>query len=307
MLTIGTRGSALALWQARYIAGMLEANGHTTSLRTIRTTGDRILDVPLSKIGDEALFTKELDAALVKKEVDVAVHSLKDLPSELPAGVIIAAVAERAAPWDAFVAHPDFSGGMEMLPEGSVVATSSLRRKAQLLAWRPDLEVASVRGNVDTRLDKLDAGQWRGMVLAVAGLERLGRADRVREEIDPQIMLPAVAQGALGVVCRSDDEATRAIVHASANDEEAESATKCERAFLRRLEGGCQAPIGAYAKLEADALTLEGCVASLDGSLMVRDAARGSPADTEALGVELAETLLEKGGGDILSAVRRKM
>ena len=305
-LVIGTRGSALALWQARYVQQILQHGGQEIILREIQTTGDRILDVPLAKIGDKALFTKQLDVALLDGQIDLAVHSLKDLPSDLPKGLTIAAVPERGSPWDAFVAHPSFTGGLEDLPVGASVATSSLRRKAQLLAWRADLEIVPVRGNVDTRLEKLDAGAWEGMVLAEAGLVRLGCTERVRERIEPGLMLPAVSQGALGIVCRVDDETTVRLLQASLEDEESACITRCERAFLGRLEGGCQVPIGAHGHRDGKMLTLVGCVASLDGTLLVREDASGPHDEPENLGVRLAETLLERGAGDILQAVRRK-
>ena len=304
-LVLGTRGSALALWQAHFVEERLARRGIPVSIREIQTTGDRITDVPLAKIGDKALFTRELDAALVDGRIDLAVHSLKDLPSMLPEGIAIAAVPERASPWDAFVAHPEFEGGLSALPTGAVVATSSLRRKAQLLAWRPDLEVVPVRGNVDTRLEKLDRSDWHGMVLACAGLERLDAADRIREEISTDIMLPAVSQGALGVVCRTNDGDTRGMLREVLQDDASARITRCERAFLARLEGGCQVPIGAHARLDGDSLVLVGCVASLDGSMMVRDSAEDSAENPEQLGTDLAESLLDRGAGEILRAVER--
>ncbi|RMH63746.1 MAG: hydroxymethylbilane synthase, partial [Bacteroidetes bacterium] len=197
---IGTRGSALALWQAHHVRDLLTAAGYPVEIRTITTKGDRILDVPLAEIGSKALFTKELDEALLRGEIHLAVHSLKDLPTALPEGLCLAAITERADPRDAFIAHPSVAGGLADLPEGATLATSSLRRRSQLKAWRPDLTIVPVRGNVDTRLARLDAGTWHGMILATAGVVRLERTDRIRERIDPALMLPAVGQGALGVV-----------------------------------------------------------------------------------------------------------
>lgn len=303
-LILGTRGSQLALWQAHYVQDALHDRGHGVKLEEITTTGDKILDVPLAQIGDKALFTKELDVALLDERIDLAVHSLKDLPTQLPDGIILAAVSERAAPGDAFVAHPRFDGHLAALPEGAQVATSSLRRQAQLLHYRPDLDIVSVRGNVDTRLRKLDASNWHGMVLAVAGLARLGLDERIREVIDRGVMLPAVSQGALGIVCRESDGATREVLRGALHDAATASAVLAERAFLRRLEGGCQVPIGAYAKVDGGRLVLDGCVAALDGERLVRDRHEGTPDAPEALGRRLAEHLLQQGADEILTQVR---
>ncbi len=304
-LLLGTRGSALALWQARHVQAALHAVGHRVTLREIRTQGDRIVDTPLAEIGAKGLFTQELDEALLDGRIHLAVHSLKDLQTRLPAGVVLAAVGERAEPWDAFVAHPSFDGQMEELPKAAVLATSSLRRQAQLKAWRPDLRVVPVRGNVDTRLRKLDADAWHGIILATAGLTRLGLDDRIRARISPEIMLPAVGQGALGIVCAEADEATRGVLRATLHHTPTSAAVTAERAFLRRLEGGCQAPIGAYAHFDDDGrLVLEGFVASLDGSALLRDRHTGDPSAAERLGLGLAETLLARGAQDLLDAVR---
>ncbi len=303
-LVLGTRGSALALWQAQYVKARLEAAGQDVVLQTITTQGDRILDVPLAKIGDKGLFTKELDLALLDGRIHLAVHSLKDLPTKLPDGLVIAAVLERAAPWDAFVAHPSFEGMLHELPEGAVLATSSLRRQAQLLAWRPDLNIVSVRGNVDTRLRKLDASDWQGMVLAEAGLVRLGLAERIRQRFPAEVMLPAVSQGALGVVCAEKDTATRQLVREVLHHARSAAAVVAERAFLRRLEGGCQVPIGAYARIESEALVLDGVIAAVDGKQQVRGQEQGPVDEAEALGTALAERLHREGGEQILHAIR---
>lgn len=303
-LIIGTRGSALALWQAHYVRDALTAAGRSIEVCTITTQGDRILDVPLAEIGSKALFTKELDIALLQGEIHLAVHSLKDLPTTLPPGVHLAAITERADPRDAFIAHPSFSGSLADLPDGATLATSSLRRRAQLLAWRPDLRIVSVRGNVDTRLEKLDASDWQGMILAAAGVARLGRTDRVREQIDPQIMLPAVGQGALGVVCAEADTETRALLQHHLHHPPSAAATLAERALLRRLEGGCQVPIGAWGRSEAGHLVLDGCVASLDGDRLLRNRMAGPAEQAETLGTTLAERLLEAGADAILSEIR---
>jgi hydroxymethylbilane synthase len=301
---LGTRASALALWQAHHVKARLEAAGHAVDVQEVTTTGDRILDTPLAEIGDKGLFTKELDLALLEGRIHLAVHSLKDLPTTLPAGITIAAVSERAAPWDAFVAHPSFDETLADLPEGATLATSSLRRKAQLLAWRPDLQVVPVRGNVDTRLRKLDESDWHGLILAVAGLERLGLDDRIRERVPFEVMIPAVSQGALGIVCSETDKPTRQLLRETIHHEPAGTVVTAERAFLRRLEGGCSAPIGAHARFQNGVLRLDGCVASVDGQRLVRGHRTGSSGEADALGLTLANDLLERGAGAILDAIR---
>lgn len=305
-LVLGTRGSALALWQARHVGALLRTAGISVQIVEVRTTGDRITDVPLAEIGDKGLFTRELDVALLKGEIDLAVHSLKDLPTQLPDGITLAAVSEREEPWDAFVAHPSFIGRLDDLPEGATIATSSLRRQAQLLAWRPDLEVVPVRGNVDTRLRKLDESAWHGMILAAAGLRRLNMDSRIRQVVPASIMLPAVGQGALGIVCAQENEELRQQLHDALDDTDTRVAVTSERAFLRRLEGGCQVPIGAYASVQSGRLSVEGMVASLDGRMLVRDRIGGNPENAASLGNELAERLLKKGAADILRDIRSK-
>ncbi|MGI9174274.1 MAG: hydroxymethylbilane synthase [Rhodothermales bacterium] len=305
-LVLGTRRSALALWQANHVRRALEEAGHAVVLEEIVTTGDRIQDVPLAKIGDKALFTKELDRALLDGRIHLAVHSLKDLPTTLPEGIVIAAVGEREEPWDAFVAHPSFKGNLADVPEGATLATSSLRRQAQIKAWRPDLQIVPVRGNVDTRLEKLDASDWHGLILATAGLVRLDQEARIRERIAPDVMLPAISQGALGIVCAEQDAPTRRLLRERLHHPPTSAAVLAERAFLRRLEGGCQVPIGAWSRLDGEnSLLLDGCVASLDGTLLIRDTQRGHAAEPEALGTTLAEALLDQGAGEILQAARR--
>ncbi len=307
-LTIGTRSSQLALWQARRIKQILGEAGISARLEEITTTGDRELDVPLSKIGDKAVFTKELDLALLDGTIDCAVHSLKDLPTSLPEGLIIAAISARETPWDVFVAGPDFSGGLDDLPQGASIATSALRRRAQLKAWRPDLNVVPIRGNVDTRLEKLADSSWEGMVLAEAGIRRLDREDAIRERFTPDIMLPAVGQGALGVACLEENEQLRESLDELITDETAAAGTRAERAMLHRLEGGCQVPIGAWGRVNADGkLLLDGCIATLEGDRKLSDAISGQPADAEAIGIHLAEYLLHHGGDDILEDVRSQM
>ncbi|MFB6229567.1 MAG: hydroxymethylbilane synthase [Salinibacter sp.] len=302
-LVLGTRSSELALRQANVVRSKLEAAGHRAELETITTRGDESTDTPISEIGDEAVFTKELDRALLEGEVDLAVHSLKDIPSTVPGGITLAAIGERPHPLDAFVAHPSFEGHLDDLPEGATVATSSLRRTAQLLTWRSDLNIVPVRGNVDTRLEKLTESDWDGMVLAVAGLMRLGLSVHIRDRIDPSIMIPAVGQGALGIACREEGESLRAFLHDVLHDPPAGYAAVAERAFLRRVGGGCQVPLGAWARLEEETLVLDACIAALDGTEHYRDRRRCDPEDGEEVGRQLAVDLLEAGGEAILEEV----
>lgn len=303
-LVLGTRASALALWQAHYVRDALTAAGWRVQIREITTRGDQILDVPLAEIGGKGLFTKELDLALLDGRIDLAVHSLKDLPTTLPEGLALAAVTERHAVDDAFVAHPDHDGGLDDLPHGARVATSSRRRGALLKAHRPDLEIVSVRGNVGTRLNKLDASDWGGMILAAAGLERLGLAARIRERLPRAWMVPAVGQGALGVVCAAEAEATREALREALDHTPTRQRATAERAFLGSLEGGCAVPIGGHAWHENGALHLDGCVAALDGATVLRAQASGDPAQAEALGHRVADMLAEQGAHELLQAVR---
>jgi hydroxymethylbilane synthase len=307
-LRVGTRGSALALWQTEKVCALLHAAGYATERVEVRTTGDLTQDVPLSRIGGRALFTKQIDDAMLAGRIDLAVHSLKDLPTELPEGILLGAIGQRDDPWDALVGRGPIRWAE--LPRGAVIATSSLRRRAQLLRARPDLRVCDIRGNVDTRLSKLDQrSEWTATLLAAAGLARLGLAHRIGERLAPEIMLPAPGQGALAVTLRTGDEATLAVAGAIHHEPTAR-AVRAERAFLRRLEGGCQVPVAAYAEIaEADPvrLQLRGRVVSLEGersiegqdSGMVRD-----ESDAESLGTKLAERLLADGAAAILSEVR---
>ncbi|MEX1054536.1 MAG: hydroxymethylbilane synthase, partial [Rhodothermales bacterium] len=273
-------------------------------LKEIRTTGDRILDVPLSEIGEKALFTKELDLALLDGSIQIAVHSLKDLPTNLPSGIRIGAVTEREDARDVFVARSGFPVTFSGLPHGAIIATSSLRRMAQIKAWRPDIRIESIRGNVDTRLNKLDASNWHGIILAAAGLNRLGLHARITEFVDPAIMLPAVGQGALAVVCAEEDSATYATLRETLHHEPTGAATLAERAFLRRLEGGCSVPVGAYGTVTATTVSLSGCVAALDGSRVLRSEITGPVAQAELLGSTLAQRLIDDGAAEILRAIR---
>ncbi len=303
-LILGTRSSELALRQANVVKSRLEAEGHRVTLQTVTTRGDESQNVPISEIGDEAVFTKELDRALLDGAIHFAVHSLKDIPSTVPDGITLAAVGPREDPFDAFVAHPSFDGHLEDLPMKATVATASLRRKAQIRTWRPDLQVVPVRGNVDSRIDKLIESDWDGMILAMAGLLRLGLSAHIRDRIGSSIMVPAVGQGALGVACSADDPDLADRLRELLNDEDVETATAAERAFLRTVGGGCQVPLGAWAHLDDEgALVLEACIAALDGTEQYRDRRSCPPAEGEALGRELANDLLDAGGAAILERI----
>jgi hydroxymethylbilane synthase len=303
-LRIGTRGSRLALWQAHHVAGLLRplAGPRPVEMVEIRTTGDRVQDRALSQIGGDGLFTKEIQQALLAGTVDVAVHSLKDLPTAPVDGLVLAAVPPRGPTGDAFVSrrHRRF----DELPAGAVVATSSLRRRAQVLHRRPDLSLVNIRGNVETRLRKLDEEGLGAVILAVAGLERLGLGSAITEVLDPAWLLPAVGQGALGLECRSDDAATQQLL-GPLNDPAARAAVLAERALLRGLGGGCLVPIGAAATVAGETLTLRGCVLSPDGTKRLDGDASGAAGDAEGVGRRLADDLLSRGAGEILAAQDR--
>ena len=277
--------------------------GLEITIEAMATKGDKILDVALAKIGDKGLFTKELEAQMLVDQADIAVHSLKDLPTNLPEGLMLGCITEREDPADALVVHAKHQDrNLASLPEGSVVGTSSLRRLAQLRHHYPQLLFKDVRGNVITRLEKLDAGNYDCLILAAAGLGRLGLGDRIHELLDPSICLHAVGQGALGIECREGDEAVLAQIRVL---EHLPTARRClaERAFLRELEGGCQVPIGVNSRIEGDELVLTGMVASLDGERLIRDGARGAQTDPEAIGMALAHTLKAQGAGEILEEI----
>jgi hydroxymethylbilane synthase len=296
MLVIASRGSQLALWQARWVCAQLTGLGHECRIEIIKTTGDKITDVPLAKVGTKGLFTKEIEEALLDGRADLAVHSLKDLPTELPDGLVLAAVPEREDPRDAVVGKT-----LADLPPGARVGTSSLRRSAQLRKLRPDLEIESVRGNLDTRLRKLDEGQYDAILLAAAGLKRLGWGGRIAEILPAETMCPAVGQGALAIETRASGagrDAVRALDHADTH-----AAVLAERGLLGALGGGCQVPIGAFATVDGGNLRLLGLVASPDGGEVVRGESRGSVADGESLGRALGNELLERGARRILDAV----
>ena len=298
-IVIGTRGSKLALWQADYIEQRLREQYPELSVtqKRVTTKGDRILDVPLAKIGGKGLFTKELEEEMLSGDIDLAVHSLKDMPAKVPDGLVIAAVTKRLDPGDALVSNR-FSS-FEELPQGAKVGTSSLRRRAQLLCARPDLTMLDLRGNVNTRLRKLDEGEYDAIVLAVAGLKRLGFADRIRQVLPRDMVLPAVGQGALAIETRADDKETRDML-AFLRDDDTICCTEAERSFLARVEGGCQVPVGVYATAEGDGLNVEAVIASLDGQRFYRGNVKGTRKDAAKLGENLAEKLLDEGGAEIL-------
>lgn len=302
VLKIGTRQSLLALWQSNHIAACLRKQYPDCEvvLKKIVTKGDRILDVPLAQIGGKGLFTKEIEEDLLNGEVDLAVHSLKDMPTVLPEGLCLTAITERANVGDAFVSNKYNS--FAELPLGAVVGTSSLRRKAQLLAARPDLTIRDLRGNVDTRLRKLDEGLYDAIILAAAGLERLGHGDRIKAVIPSSVCLPAVGQGALAIECRTNDAEVRQMLD-FLNDEPTVYATNAERAFLGLLEGGCQVPIGVHADVEGDKIKIEAIIAALDGSTVLRDTVEGPASDAVALGQALGRKMLANGGQEILAAI----
>jgi hydroxymethylbilane synthase len=304
-LRIASRRSQLAMVQTHWVRdALIQAHpGLEIRIEAMATQGDKILDVALAKIGDKGLFTKELEAQMLVDQADIAVHSLKDLPTQLPEGLILGCVTEREDPADALVVHEKHRDQtLATLPEGSVVGTSSLRRLAQLRHHFPHLTFKDVRGNVITRLEKLDAGEFDCLILAAAGLGRLGLAGRIHERIDPSISLHAVGQGALGIECRQGDQAVLDTIQVLRH---LPTARRClaERAFLRALEGGCQVPIGVNSRLDGDTLVLTGMVASLDGQRLIRDEARGDQADPESIGVALAEALRRQGATAILEEI----
>lgn len=301
-LKIGTRQSLLALWQSNHIASLLRQQypDCEVTLKKIVTKGDRILDVPLAQIGGKGLFTKEIETELLDGTVDLAVHSLKDMPTVLPEGLCLTAITTRANVGDAFVSNKYNS--FAELPEGAVLGTSSLRRKAQLLAVRPDLQIVDLRGNVDTRLRKLEEGQMDAIILAAAGLERLGHKDRIKEVIPADICLPAVGQGALAIECRTDNKEVRQMLE-FLNNLPTKQATDAERAFLGLIEGGCQVPIGVHAEVENDIININAIIASLDGTTILRDTISGNAQDAEALGKQLGNKMLAEGGKQILASI----
>jgi len=301
-IKIGTRASLLAVTQSSMIKDFIEKQhpGVSVELVKITTTGDKILDVPLAKVGGKGLFVKELEDALLDGRADLAVHSMKDVPTELPDGLHLGVVTERENPRDAFISNN--YANIEALPQGAKVGTSSLRRKSQIACLRPDLVIEDLRGNVDTRLRKLDEGMYDAIILASAGLNRLGKSDRITSLVEPDQMLPAIGQGALGIELRTDDTELQEGL-SFLNHVPTAIAVTAERAFLLRLEGGCQVPIGAFATVEGDTVTLTGLIASVDGKQIIKEKASGPVGDAGAIGTQLAEKLLGMGGKEILDEV----
>lgn len=304
-VVIGTRGSRLALWQAEWVRRALAERFPETpvELLVIKTQGDKILDTPLAQIGGKGLFIKEIEEALLDGRVDLAVHSMKDLPAAIPAGLDVGAVPEREIPTDVFVSRD--GRGLAETPGGVVVGTSSLRRAAQLRHRRPDLEIAALRGNVDTRLRKLEEGRLGAVILAAAGLKRLGLAHRITEHLPADVMLPAVGQGALCIEIRRDDAVVRSMV-ATLDHPATRVAVDGERAFLQRLEGGCQVPIAGHGRVEGQTFTLDGLVADLDGRALIQDRLSGPPPDAERIGRALADVLLSRGADAILKKLEHR-
>ncbi len=302
ILRIATRSSPLALWQAEEVSRRLRAlyPDLRVELVTMKTKGDKILDAPLAKVGGKGLFVKELEAGMLEGRADIAVHSMKDVPVEFPEGLELALIMQREDPRDAFVSSRYES--LDALPDGARVGTSSLRRQTQIRERFPRLELDWLRGNVNTRLAKLDAGDYDAIILAAAGLKRLGFEQRIRGFLEPEVSLPAIGQGAIGIECRSDDEAVQSLI-APLADRDTTLRVRAERAMNERLEGGCQVPIAGYAVLEGDRLWLRGLVGEPDGSRVLRAEIRGPAEEAEALGTRLAEQLLEQGAGEILQAL----
>lgn len=305
VIRIGSRKSQLALVQTHWVQGELQKHfpDYEFEVCTMSTQGDNILDVALAKIGDKGLFTKELEVSMLRKETDLAVHSLKDLPTNLPEGLCLGVVTERVDPADALVVHENFKDyQLDTLPEGAVIGTSSLRRLAQLRYHYPHLEFKDIRGNLNTRLQKLDTGEYDGIILAVAGLQRLGFGDRIHQVIPADISLHAVGQGALGIECREGDAEIMAFIKALEHEPSAHRCT-AERSFLNELEGGCQVPIGVNTTLDEGQLTLVGMVASLDGKRLIKDTVSGPIASATQLGVDLAQKVREQGAQEILEEI----
>lgn len=302
-LVIGTRGSKLALWQANHVKALVEdITGLPVTLRIIKTTGDKVLDVPLAKVGGKGLFTKEIELELAAGTIDLAVHSMKDVPTELPEGLVIAGMPPRVDPRDAIVSGAGFE--LTTLSEGASVGTSSLRRRSQLLALRPDVRIVDVRGNLDTRMRKGESGELDAVILAAAGITRMGWAERITHYIDPAQMTPAVGQGAIGVEIRDDDSFMHGVCDAF-TEPSTLTCVSAERVVMRRLEGGCQVPIGAYCRFEGgDALVMDAFVGSLDGTRLLRETLRGAADGPVALGEAMTERLLSLGADRILAEVR---
>jgi hydroxymethylbilane synthase len=307
-IIIGTRGSKLALWQAEWVrSALLRLHpGLEVELNKIKTTGDKILDVPLAKVGGKGLFVKEIEEALLNGGADLAVHSMKDVPTDFPEGLHLPVICKREDPRDAFITKKENNAwrtkSFKDLPHGATIGTSSLRRACQLLSLRPDLKIEQLRGNLDTRLRKLDEGQFDAIILAAAGVKRLGWADRITEIISTEISLPAIGQGAIGIECRSGDEVINGLI-APLNHPETSVCVRAERALLRKLEGGCQVPIAAHARLAEAMIVMDGLVGSVSGDRIIRGHMQGSAANAESLGIILAEDILSRGAKEILDEV----
>jgi hydroxymethylbilane synthase len=303
-LVIATRGSALALWQAEHVKARIAAvaPGVTVDFNVIKTSGDKILDVPLAKVGGKGLFVKEIEQALLDREADLAVHSMKDVPAELAPGLVLAAVSSREVPWDALCARAPVT--VDTLPRGARVGTSSMRRQCQLLARRPDLQIAMLRGNVPTRIRKLDDGEFDAIVLAAAGLTRLGMGDRITQQLPIEISVPAVAQGVLGLETRADDARTAALIRRAIHDPAEERRVIAERAFLARMGGSCQTPLAAHATDHGGGLHIRGLCGMPDGTKILRAEVTGPAADAEQLGHRLADDLLAQGADQILASTK---
>ena len=305
-VVIGTRGSKLALWQAEWVKAELQRMnpGLEIELNKIKTTGDKILDVPLAKVGGKGLFVKEIEEALLRGDADLAVHSMKDVPTDFPEGLYLAVICEREDPRDAFIAQNKQQGARRLkdLPQGATVGTSSLRRSCQLLSKRPDLKIVQLRGNLETRFRKLDEGQFDAMILATAGVKRLGWQQRITEVIEPQLSLPAIGQGAVGIECRINDEYINQLI-APLNHKETSICVRAERALLKRLQGGCQVPIAAYATIKDGRLIMDGLVGSVTGDRIIKEHLEGTIEDAEKIGTTLGEKMLSKGADKILAEV----
>ncbi|MDX9714126.1 MAG: hydroxymethylbilane synthase [Dissulfurispiraceae bacterium] len=305
-IVIATRGSKLALWQAEWVASQIKKLNPelTVELLKIKTTGDKILDVPLAKVGGKGLFVKEIEEALMRDEADLAVHSMKDVPTELPDQLHLAIVCEREDPRDAFIAPigKNTPKCFNDLPYGATVGTSSLRRSCQLLHMRPDIKIGQLRGNLDTRLRKLDEGVYDAIILAAAGVKRLGWGDRITEELDYNVSLPAIGQGAVGIECRRNDSFINELIR-PLDHFETSVCVRAERSLLKKLEGGCQVPIAGHAKFENNKVRIEGLVGSVDGSRIIKTTTEGLPEDAEALGINIANELLSMGAKEILDDV----
>jgi hydroxymethylbilane synthase len=303
-IRLGSRGSLLALWQAEFVRSEIgKRTGRTVEITKIKTTGDMILDVPLAKVGGKGLFVKEIEDALLSNRIDLAVHSMKDVPTDLPEGLEIVCITKREDARDAFLSLK--YARFEDLPKGAKVGTSSLRRQTQLLGIRPDLSIGQLRGNLDTRIRKMEDGQYDAIILAAAGLRRLGWDGKIRQYLPAEMSIPAIGQGALGIEIRSDDARTREAV-SFLDDRETSLAVRAERGFLKRLEGGCQVPIAAHGRVEGNEVRLVGLVGRPDGSEILRAERSGPVAAPEGVGVALAEELLSRGGREILDEVYRQ-